>query len=60
MLGHSGLPDVLIQPCMTVLAIISPSERDLVRVIVEVVNELRDSDADGTLSRDRLTPVRLS
>ncbi len=60
MLGHAGFPDALIEPCTTVLAILSPSERDLVRVVVEVINELRDSDLDGTPSRDGLTLVRLS
>lgn len=42
MLAHAELPESLIKPCIEVLDIMSQSERDLVRVTVEVINELRD------------------
>ena len=47
MLGHPELPEALIDPCVGVLQIMSPNERDLIRIIVEVVSELRDSGAEG-------------
>jgi len=31
-------------PCLDVLREISPTERDLIRLVVETVQELRDSD----------------
>jgi condensin complex subunit 3 len=46
MLAHNQLPETLIDRCLDVLTIISPSERELIRVVVEIVLELRDED-DG-------------
>ncbi len=44
MLAHPELPPGLIEPCLDVLKEISPSERELIRVIVEIVVDLRDDD----------------
>lgn len=46
MLGHPQLPPGLIEHCMNVLKKIMPSERDLIRVIVEIIVELREGDDD--------------
>ena len=46
MLGHPQLPPGLIEHCMNVFKKIMPSERDLIRVIVEIIVELREGDDD--------------
>ena len=47
MLGHPNLPPGLIQNCFDVLKEIMPSERDLIRVVVEIIVDLREGDDDG-------------
>ncbi|KAI8971320.1 nuclear condensing complex subunit [Trametes punicea] len=52
MLSADVLPEALLPRCLDVLRVLSPSERDLIRVVVEVVHELRDPsepdpEADG-------------
>ncbi|KAL5480828.1 YCG1_1 [Sanghuangporus weigelae] len=47
MLAHPGLPEGLIDPCVGVLQVMSPNERDLIRIIVEVISELRDPVMEG-------------
>lgn len=47
MLAHAELPEQLIKPAVAVLSAMSPNERDLIRVVVEVINELRDSNSDS-------------
>ncbi|KAG9019330.1 hypothetical protein FRB90_003736, partial [Tulasnella sp. 427] len=42
MAGQESLPEGLIARCLDVLRKLSPNERDLIRLIVEVVQELRD------------------
>ncbi|KAI0363430.1 ARM repeat-containing protein [Pilatotrama ljubarskyi] len=42
MLSQDVLPEALLARCLDVLRVLSPSERDLIRVVVEVVHELRD------------------
>jgi len=44
MLAHPQLPPSLIERCLDVLKEIMPSERDLIRVVVEIVVELREGD----------------
>ncbi|KAH9924026.1 nuclear condensing complex subunit [Fomitopsis serialis] len=44
MLAHELLPESLTEPCMDVLKESSPSERELIRVIVEMIAELRDGE----------------
>ncbi|OSD02558.1 hypothetical protein PYCCODRAFT_1367188 [Trametes coccinea BRFM310] len=50
MLSAGVLPEALLPRCLDVLRVLSPNERDLIRVVVEVVHELRDpseGDADA-------------
>ncbi|KAF8962585.1 nuclear condensing complex subunit [Flammula alnicola] len=47
MLAHPELPPGLIERCLDVLKEIMPSERDLIRVIVEIVVELREGEEDA-------------
>ncbi|KAF8875410.1 nuclear condensing complex subunit [Gymnopilus junonius] len=47
MLAHPQLPPGLIERCLDVLKKIMPSERDLIRVIVEIVVELREGEEDA-------------
>lgn len=42
MISQEALPDSLVTRCLDVLRTLSPSERDLIRLVVEVVQELRD------------------
>lgn len=47
MLGKHDLPEMLLAPCLDVMRTLSPSERDLIRIVVETVHELNNSvDAD--------------
>jgi condensin complex subunit 3 len=52
MLGHPQLPPGLIEHCMNVLKKIMPSERDLIRVIVEIIVELREGEDDAENADD--------
>lgn len=59
MIAQEILPDPLIQPCLGVLELLSPGERDLVRLVVEVINELRDpqgSEEDGEMVQASPSP----
>ncbi|KAF9476968.1 hypothetical protein BDN70DRAFT_811386 [Pholiota conissans] len=47
MLSHPELPPGLIDRCLDVLKEIMPSERDLIRLVVEIVVELREGDEDA-------------
>ncbi|KZT12609.1 uncharacterized protein LAESUDRAFT_689301 [Laetiporus sulphureus 93-53] len=42
MLAHDSFPEGLMDPCMDVLKATAPSERELIRIVVEIVTELRD------------------
>ncbi|KAF8830541.1 hypothetical protein HHX47_DHR2000911 [Lentinula edodes] len=44
MLAHPHLPPGLIEHCLDVLSKILPSERELIRIVVEIIIELRDDD----------------
>ena len=46
MISQNTLPEGLVARCLDVLRKLSPNERDLIRVVVEVVHELRDPDAE--------------
>lgn len=46
MISQASLPQELIPRCMDVLSKISNSERDLIRVVVDVVTELREGDGE--------------
>ncbi|KAJ7742139.1 hypothetical protein DFH07DRAFT_980491 [Mycena maculata] len=57
MLAHPQLPPSLIVRCLDMLVEIMPSEHELVRVVVEVVTDLReppedDADADAEAAAD--------
>jgi condensin complex subunit 3 len=43
MLGKHDLPEMLLAPCLDVMRTLSFSERDLIRIVVETVHELRNS-----------------
>ena len=44
MISQEALPESLVARCLDVLRRLSPNERDLIRVVVEVVHELRDAN----------------
>lgn len=46
MLTHPTLPLDLIDPCMEVMKAMLPSEREFIRVMVEIVIDLRDGDEE--------------
>lgn len=46
MISQEALPLGLVTRCLDVLRTLSSSERDLIRVVVEVVHELRDANDD--------------
>ncbi|KAJ3509746.1 hypothetical protein NLJ89_g5062 [Agrocybe chaxingu] len=50
MLAHPQLPPGLIERCLDVLKEIMPSERDLIRLIVEIVVELREGDEEAEVA----------
>ncbi|KIK68659.1 hypothetical protein GYMLUDRAFT_68514 [Collybiopsis luxurians FD-317 M1] len=45
MLAHPHLPPGLIEHCLDVFRKILPSERELIRIVVEIIIELRDDDS---------------
>ena len=47
-MGKHNLPETLLAPCLDVMRTLSSSERDLIRIVVETVHELRNSvDTDN-------------
>lgn len=55
MISQSNLPEALIALCLDVLTKISDGERDLIRVVVDVITELREGDGDEDVSLSILT-----
>lgn len=49
MISHPGLPQTLIEPCIDVLLKLSAGQRDFVRILVEIVQELADEDEDDEI-----------
>lgn len=45
-ISHPALPRALIEPCTDVLLKLSAGQRDFVRIVVEIVQELGDEDDD--------------
>ena len=43
MLAHDLFPESLMDLSLDVLKETTPSERDIIRIVVEIINELRDS-----------------
>lgn len=46
MISQDVLPESLLARCLDMLRALSPNERDLIRVVVEVVHELRDPEQE--------------
>lgn len=47
MISQFSLPEGLVPHCLDVLRKLNPNERDLIRLVVEIIHELRDpSDED--------------
>ncbi|KAF9817707.1 hypothetical protein IEO21_03256 [Rhodonia placenta] len=44
MLAHELMPEDLLEPCMEILALTGAGERELIRIVVEIVADLRDGD----------------
>lgn len=44
MLRQESLPLKLMAPCLDIMRELSATERDLIRLVVETIQELRDSD----------------
>ncbi|KAI5887283.1 uncharacterized protein SCHCODRAFT_060997 [Schizophyllum commune H4-8] len=57
MLAHPQLPPGLINHCLDVMLVIMDSERDLIRIVVEIVIDLRDED--GGIEGDPNSTVSL-
>ncbi|KII87700.1 hypothetical protein PLICRDRAFT_30295 [Plicaturopsis crispa FD-325 SS-3] len=55
MISQDALPESLLAKCLDVLRKLSPNERDLIRVVVEVVHELRDSSDPEEDTREQST-----
>jgi condensin complex subunit 3 len=54
MISQDSLPENLVAKCLDVLRILSANERDLIRVVVEVVHDLRDpSDPEDDVAVSR-------
>ena len=49
MISQEALPSGLVTRCLDLSRTLSSSERDLIRVIVEVVHELRDANDDNEI-----------
>jgi condensin complex subunit 3 len=49
MISQANLPELLIPRCLDVLSKISNGERDLIRVVVDVVTELREGEGDDDM-----------
>lgn len=58
MVSQDVLPQQLTSHCLDILRKLSSSERDLIRIVVEVIHELRDNDneEEDTVSADIQTP----
>ncbi|KAF8636938.1 hypothetical protein AX17_003189 [Amanita inopinata Kibby_2008] len=55
MLSQEALPERLVTKCLDVLRELSASERDLIRVVVEIIQDLRDpgdDDEEGNVTKD--------
>ena len=49
MLSHELFPEPLIDAALDILKETTPDEREIIRIVVEIVNELCDSLVDGDL-----------
>ena len=60
MISQPALPDALIVRCMDVMGKLSPNERDLIRIVVEIVQELRDPGVNLDEEADDVASTQLS
>ena len=60
MLREETLPLRLMAPCLDVLRELSATERDLIRLVVETVQELRDPDDSEDATADAFVSGGLS
>lgn len=60
MLRQETLPLKLMAPCLDVLRELSATERDLIRLVVEIVQELRDYDDSQDATVDAFVSEGLS
>jgi condensin complex subunit 3 len=60
MISQELLPEPLIAQCLDVLRILSANERDLIRVVVEVIHDLRDTNDSDDDFPVRILWIRLS
>ena len=58
MLSQTNLPEAIIPKCVDILSKISDGERDLIRVVVDVVTELREGEGDDDGDVRRVLPNR--
>lgn len=52
MISSSLLPEPIIEPCLDVLLKLSAGQRDFVRIVVEIVNEMWDLDGEAEGQND--------
>ncbi|KAF8635378.1 hypothetical protein AX15_000383 [Amanita polypyramis BW_CC] len=57
MLTQETLPERLLTKCLDVLRELSASERDLIRVVVEIIQDLRDPGDEDTAEQDAETEI---
>lgn len=58
MLGKHDLPEIALAPCLDVMRTLSSSERDLIRLVVETIHELRnsvDTDDDDEVDETKVS-----
>ncbi|THH04391.1 hypothetical protein EW145_g5552 [Phellinidium pouzarii] len=53
MISQDSLPEKLMPLCLDILRKLTSGERDLIRIVVEVIHELRDNDSDEDDMRGR-------
>ena len=58
MLSQDVFPEGLVARGLDVLRKLSPNERDLIRVVVEVIHELRDTEDEPSVSYTRSNHMR--
>ncbi|KAH7096918.1 nuclear condensing complex subunit [Auriculariales sp. MPI-PUGE-AT-0066] len=60
MLGQESLAEQLVAPCLDVLRVLSSSERDLIRVVVEIVHEDEETKAAKKAAKERKKQEEMS
>ena len=57
-MGKYNLPEMLLAPCLDVMRMLSSSERDLIRIVVEIIHELSssvDTDDDDEVNETQVS-----